>query len=333
MNGTVARGRSSTPTECGAEPQNIVGGNRMKVQEWLEALRNGQCISESDLKTLCTYVKSLLMEEANVQPVQSPVTICGDIHGQFYDLLELMKTGGEIPDTNYIFMGDFVDRGHNSVETFQYLLCLKALYPDCITLLRGNHESRQITQVYGFYEECVKKYGNANPWKYCVEVFDFLNLAALVDGKVFCVHGGLSPALRTIDQIQILERVQEIPHEGPYCDLMWSDPEDITDWAISPRGAGYLFGSKATKEFTFVNDIDLVCRAHQLVMEGYKYHFPEKNLVTVWSAPNYCYRCGNIASVLALDSLLNRDFKLFREVSDSESLPDASRRQLVPYFM
>ena len=305
----------------------------MKVQQWLEGLRNGQCISESDLKTLCTYVKCLLMEEANVQPVQSPVTICGDIHGQFYDLLELMKTGGQIPATNYIFMGDFVDRGHNSVETFQYLLCLKALYPDCITLLRGNHESRQITQVYGFYEECVKKYGNANPWKYCVEVFDFLNLAALVDGKVFCVHGGLSPTLRTIDQIQILERVQEIPHEGPYCDLMWSDPEDITDWAISPRGAGYLFGSKATKEFTFVNDIDLVCRAHQLVMEGYKYHFPEKNLVTVWSAPNYCYRCGNIASVLALDDLLNRDFKLFREVSDTESLPDASRRQLVPYFM
>jgi serine/threonine-protein phosphatase 6 catalytic subunit len=303
------------------------------VDQWLNTVKGGGVLPERDLRILCEKVKEILIEESNVQPVSAPVTICGDIHGQFHDLLELFNKGGEIPNTRYIFMGDFVDRGHNSVETFQYLLCLKALYPDCITLLRGNHESRQITQVYGFYEECVKKYGNANPWKYCVEVFDFLNLAALVDGKVFCVHGGLSPALRTIDQIQILERVQEIPHEGPYCDLMWSDPEDITDWAISPRGAGYLFGSKATKEFTFVNDIDLVCRAHQLVMEGYKYHFPEKNLVTVWSAPNYCYRCGNIASVLALDSLLNRDFKLFREVSDSESLPDASRRQLVPYFM
>ena len=303
-------------------------------QRLIESLKGGSCISEADLKKLCTHVKNLLMEEANVQPVASPVTICGDIHGQFYDLLELIRISGDLPGTNYIFMGDFVDRGHNSVETFQYLLCLKAMYPDSVTLLRGNHESRQITQVYGFYEECVRKYGNANPWKYCVEVFDFLDLAALVDGKVFCVHGGLSPALKSIDQMQVIERVQEIPHQGPYCDLMWSDPEDITDWAISPRGAGYLFGSKATKQFNYINDLSLVCRAHQLVMEGYKYHFPEKSLVTVWSAPNYCYRCGNVASVLQIDEHLNQNFKLFNEVSsDTNSLPDAQKRKLVPYFL
>ena len=136
------------------------------IDKWIEHLRNGACISENDLKRLCGIVKNLLMEEANVQHVKAPVTICGDIHGQFYDLLELFKTGGDLPETNYVFMGDFVDRGHNSVETFQLLLCLKARYPDSITLLRGNHESRQITQVYGFYEECVRKYGNANPWKY-----------------------------------------------------------------------------------------------------------------------------------------------------------------------
>ncbi len=231
-------------------------------------------------------------------------------------------------------MGDFVDRGHNSVETLQLLLCLKVRYPDCITLLRGNHESRQITQIYGFYEECVRKYGNANPWKYCVEVFDYLNIAALVDGKVFCVHGGLSPGLGTLDQMQTLERVQEIPHEGPYCDLMWSDPEDITDWAMSPRGAGFLFGSKATRDFTYANGLDLVCRAHQLVMEGYKFHFPEKSLVTVWSAPNYCYRCGNVASILSLDENLEREFKIFTEVTESEGTTDTSSRStIVPYFM
>jgi serine/threonine-protein phosphatase 6 catalytic subunit len=113
----------------------------MKIDEWIEDLKRGNCISEPDLKKLCIHVKNLLMKESNVVYVQSPVTVCGDIHGQFYDLLELFKTGGEIPMTNYVFMGDFVDRGHNSVETFQYLLCMKARYLDCITLLRGNHET------------------------------------------------------------------------------------------------------------------------------------------------------------------------------------------------
>jgi len=143
----------------------------------------------------------------------------------------------------------------------------------------------------------------------------------------------LSPSLRTVDQVQVLERVQEIPHEGPYCDLMWSDPEDIAGWEISPRGAGYLFGSRATKEFAYVNGIDLICRAHQLVMEGFKYHFPDKNLVTVWSAPNYCYRCGNIASILALDDNLEREFKLFHDVVEPETSASSQRRTSVPYFM
>jgi len=299
----------------------------------IATLRGGSCISEADLKRLCIYVKNILLEESNVQPVQAPVTICGDIHGQFYDLLELFRTGGEPPHTSYIFMGDYVDRGHNSVETLQYLLCLKARYPDNITLLRGNHESRQITQVYGFYEECCRKYGNPNPWKYCVEVFDYLNLAAIVNGSVLCVHGGISPSLATIDQIQTIERVQEIPHEGGYCDLMWSDPEDMLNWSLNPRGAGYLFGSKVTKEFNHTNGLELICRAHQLVMEGYKYHFPDKNLVTVWSAPNYCYRSGNVASILALDERMGREFKLFYNVSEPSDSPDVMRRSQIPYFL
>jgi serine/threonine-protein phosphatase 6 catalytic subunit len=305
----------------------------MDLDRMLATLRSGSCITEAELKRLCVLVKNILVEESNVQPVQAPVTICGDIHGQFYDLLELFRTGGELPQTNYIFMGDYVDRGHNSVETLQYLLCLKARYPDNITLLRGNHESRQITQVYGFYEECVRKYGNPNPWKYCVEVFDYMNLAAIVNGSVLCVHGGISPYLATIDQIQTIERVQEIPHEGGYCDLMWSDPEDMLNWALNPRGAGYLFGSKVTKEFNHTNGLELICRAHQLVMEGYKYHFPDKNLVTEWSAPNYCYRSGNVASILALNEHMAREFKLFNNVAEPSDSPDVMRRSQIPYFL
>ncbi|KAJ9073602.1 sporulation-induced protein [Entomophthora muscae] len=261
------------------------------------------------------------MEESNVQPVSSPVTVCGDIHGQFYDLLKLFKVGGELSDTNYIFMGDFVDRGYYSLETFSLLMALKARYPSKITLLRGNHESRQITQVYGFYEECQNKYGNANVWKSCCQVFDYLGLAAIVDGRILCVHGGLSPHIRTLDQIRTIQRCQEIPHDGAFCDLMWSDPDNVSSWAVSPRGAGWLFGGQVTNEFNHVNGLELIARAHQLVQEGYKFMFDDQNLVTVWSAPNYCYRCGNVASILKINESLKVDdnsFVIFNAVPDSE---------------
>jgi len=300
------------------------------LDKWIDTIRQCKFLAEADLKKLCEVVKEYLLEESNVQPVPSPVTICGDIHGQFYDLLELFRTGGELPDTNYVFMGDFVDRGYYSLETFTLLLALKARWPHKITLLRGNHESRQITQVYGFYDECQQKYGNPNAWKYCTQVFDYLTLAAIIDGKILCVHGGLSPDIRTLDQIRIIQRNQEIPHEGAFCDLMWSDPEEIDTWQVSPRGAGWIFGARVTAEFSRVNKLDLVCRAHQLVQEGYKYMF-DKALVTVWSAPNYCYRCGNVASILALDENLNRDFKIFNAVPENDrNIPPHTT---VPYFL
>ena len=161
-------------------------------------------------------------------------------------------------------MGDFVDRGFYSVETFLLLLALKVnislnihhsallvefysiwnyfssqvRYPDRITLIRGNHESRQITQVYGFYDECLRKYGSITVWRYCTEIFDYLSLSAIIDGRIFCVHGGLSPSIQTLDQIRTIDRKQEVPHDGPMCDLLWSDPEDTQGWGVSPRGAG-----------------------------------------------------------------------------------------------
>ena len=324
--------------------------------------------------------------------VDAPVTICGDIHGQFHDLMELFRVGGDVPDTNYLFMGDFVDRGFYSLESFLLLLCLKVRYPDRMTLIRGNHESRQITTVYGFYDECLRKYGSANVWRYCCEVFDYLALGALVlgtsasleptssssadadtqttipaddneieveiwdakntvtarfprarrrqldpetaiassptapthldtpsrngaagtgasgdsggsrdsgGGAVLCVHGGLSPLVETIDKIRLLDRKQEVPHEGAMCDLLWSDPDDIDGWGLSPRGAGFLFGADIVQRFNHLNDLSLVARAHQLVMEGFKEMF-DARIVTVWSAPNYCYRCGNVAAILEL---------------------------------
>mmetsp|Transcript_39769 Transcript_39769/g.28734 ORF Transcript_39769/g.28734 Transcript_39769/m.28734 type:complete len:158 (+) Transcript_39769:231-704(+) len=155
---------------------------------------------------------------------------------------------------SYVFLGDYVDRGYMSVETFEYLMVLKVMYPGNITLTRGNHESRSTTSVYGFYDECMKKYGNSNPWKYIVDVFDHLVLAAVIEGSIFCTHGGLSPDLKTLDQIRLIERKIELPNEGPFADLMWSDPEDIETWAHSGRGAGWLFGGRVVSQFNHIND-------------------------------------------------------------------------------
>jgi len=187
----------------------------LPLDEWITTVRECKYLAEEDLKKLCDLVKQNLLEESNVQPVSSPVTICGDIHGQFFDLLELFRTGGDLTETNYIFMGDFVDRGYHSLETFTYLLLLKARYPNKITLLRGNHESRQITQVYGFYDEVQQKYGNPNAWKYCCQVFDYLTLAALIDGKVLCVHGVSRPKFAPLTRFALFRGTKRSPTREP----------------------------------------------------------------------------------------------------------------------
>ncbi|KPJ15972.1 Serine/threonine-protein phosphatase 4 catalytic subunit [Papilio machaon] len=276
----------------------------------IEQLKRCEIIMEAEVKALCAKAREILVEESNVQRVDSPVTVCGDIHGQFYDLKELFKVGGDVPETNYLFMGDFVDRGFYSVETFLLLLALKVRYPDRITLIRGNHESRQITQVYGFYDECLRKYGSITVWRYCTEIFDYLSLSAIIDGRIFCVHGGLSPSIQTLDQIRTIDR--KLHTQG---------------WGVSPRGAGYLFGSDVVAQFNVSNDIDMICRAHQLVMEGYKWHFNE-TVLTVWSAPNYCYRL-----VGDLDLLLEeREFTIF-EAAPQESRGVPSKKPQADYFL
>eukprot|EP01091_Cochliopodium_minus_P017248 TRINITY_DN66_c0_g1_i2.p1 TRINITY_DN66_c0_g1~~TRINITY_DN66_c0_g1_i2.p1 ORF type:complete len:306 (+),score=73.59 TRINITY_DN66_c0_g1_i2:98-1015(+) len=297
----------------------------------IEMLRRCEIIKESEVKELCRKAREILLEESNVQRVDSPVTICGDIHGQFYDLKELFKVGGDCPNTNYLFMGDFVDRGFYSVETFLLLLALKVRYPDRIYLIRGNHESRQITQVYGFYDECLRKYGSVNVWRECTEVFDYLSLSAVIDDKILCVHGGLSPSINTLDQIRTIDRKQEVPHDGAMCDLLWSDPEDIEGWGLSPRGAGYLFGGDIVNQFNQINGLNLIARAHQLVMEGYKHMFNE-TLVTVWSAPNYCYRCGNVAAIMEVDDNLKKNYKIF-EAAPQELRGVPTKRATPDYFL
>ena len=277
---------------------------------WIEKLYLCKPLTENEVVQLCQQAKDVLVEESNVQPVRCPVTICGDVHGQLHDLIELFKIGGNAPDSNYLFMGDYVDRGYYSVETASLLLCLKTRYPDRVHLLRGNHESRQITQVYGFYDECVRKYGSGNVWKLFTDLFDYLPLTAVVEDQIFCLHGGLSPSIDTLDAVRELDRVQEVPHEGSMCDLLWSDPDERRGWGISPRGAGYIFGGDISEMFNHRNGLSLISRAHQLVMDGYNWSH-NMNVVTIFSAPNYCYRCANQAAIMEVDEYMNKAFLQF----------------------
>ena len=166
----------------------------------------------------------------------------------------------------------------------------------------------------------------------CTDIFDLFQLAAVIENRVFCVHGGLSPNVDTIDDIRKLDRKQEVPRDGPMSDILWSDPDnDTKSFSFSPRGAGYLFGEDDVKKFNHDNNIELIARAHQLIQEGYQFMFDD-GLVTVWSAPNYCYRCGNDASVMEFDEHMNRAFKIFEACpANARNQPD--KRPAPEYFL
>ena len=179
----------------------------LDVDKALSQLKQGKILTEKELRHVCERAKDILVQESNIMPVRSPVTLVGDIHGQFYDLLQMFKIAGEPPGVNYVFMGDFVDRGHHSVETIEYLILLKVKYPSHITLIRGNHETRQVTFTYGLYEEISRKYGNPSSWNLLTDLFDHLPISAVVDGKIMCVHGGLSPRIKRLDQINTIDKI------------------------------------------------------------------------------------------------------------------------------
>ncbi|GMM55949.1 putative serine/threonine-protein kinase [Maudiozyma humilis] len=316
----------------------------MELDRCLEKLYKGQLLPEVTIRALCFKFKELLIKESNVIHIQTPVTIVGDMHGQFHDMLEMFSIGGRVPDTNYLFLGDYVDRGLYSIETIMLLIVLKLRYPSRIHLLRGNHESRQITQSYGFYTECLNKYGSGSRvWQYLTDVFDYLVLCCIIDNELFCVHGGLSPNVQTIDQIRIIDRFREIPHDGAMADLVWSDPEESNvgnleggidpsnpdeffkktsnHFQVSPRGAGYTFGRSVVEKFLECNGMSRIYRAHQLCNEGYQVYF-DGLVTTVWSAPNYCYRCGNKASILELYDTNKYYFNVFEEAPENKVLKE-----------
>lgn len=191
-----------------------------------------------------------------------------------------MNNAGAPPDTSYLFLGDYVDRGKQSIETITLLFAYKIKYPDRVYMLRGNHECQNISKMYGFWDECRRRYNN-KLWKMFINAFNHMPVCALIDDRILCMHGGLSPDLKHLWQIEKLNRPSEIPSEGILCDLLWSDPAEsdspfITNiipkkWGESERGVSYVFSTRVVKEFLEKHKLDLIVRGHQLMEDGYEF--------------------------------------------------------------
>ncbi|MES1908496.1 MAG: hypothetical protein MHM6MM_001419 [Cercozoa sp. M6MM] len=268
-------------------------------------------LAEHEIRGLCLKCRDIFVEQPVLLELEAPIKIVGDIHGQYYDLLRLFEYGGFPPDANYLFLGDYVDRGKQSLETICLLFAYKIKYPENFFILRGNHECASINRIYGFYDECKRRY-NVRLWKTFTDCFNCLPICAIIDEKIFCTHGGLSPDLRNFDQIRRVQRPTDVPDSGLLCDLLWSDPEkDISGWGESDRGVSYTFGTDVVNKFLEKHDLDLICRAHQVVEDGYEF-FAKRQLVTLFSAPNYCGEFDNAGSMMSVDPSLMCSFQILK---------------------
>ncbi|CAL9003090.1 unnamed protein product [Prunus brigantina] len=266
---------------------------------------------ESEIRQLCITAKEVFLRQPNLLELEAPINVCGDIHGQYPDLLRLFEYGGFPPDANYVFLGDYVDRGKQSIETICLLLAYKVKFPDNFFLLRGNHECASINRIYGFYDECKRRF-SVRLWKIFTDSFNCLPVAAVIDDKIFCMHGGLSPELNNLEQLRAIERPIDVPDQGLLCDLLWSDPDrDIKGWGENDRGVSYTFGADKVAEFLMKHDLALICRAHQVVEDGYEF-FADRQLVTIFSAPNYCGEFNNAGALLNVDASLLCSFQIVK---------------------
>uniref|UniRef100_W8AN57 Serine/threonine-protein phosphatase n=1 Tax=Ceratitis capitata TaxID=7213 RepID=W8AN57_CERCA len=283
------------------------------VAEFVRSCRAGKSVqmSEAEVRGLCLKSREIFLQQPILLELEAPLIICGDIHGQYTDLLRLFEYGGFPPAANYLFLGDYVDRGKQSLETICLLLAYKIKYPENFFLLRGNHECASINRIYGFYDECKRRY-NVKLWKTFTDCFNCLPVAAIIDEKIFCCHGGLSPDLQGMEQIRRLMRPTDVPDTGLLCDLLWSDPDkDVQGWGENDRGVSFTFGVDVVSKFLHRHELDLICRAHQVVEDGYEF-FARRQLVTLFSAPNYCGEFDNAGGMMTVDDTLMCSFQILK---------------------
>ena len=293
-------------------------------------------ITKEEVFFACDKVMELLIKEKNLIQLEAPITVVGDLHGQLYDFLEIFKLQQPPPESKYLFLGDYVDRGYYSIEVLMYLLCLKIKYPDRVFLLRGNHECASITYQYGFYHECLEKFGTTTVCEKCCEMFMFLPISAKIGSSIVCMHGGLSPSIHLIEQINAINRFREPTEEGPLADLLWSDPKpNVKGFVVSGRGMGYFFGGDACARFHHFNKTKTLIRAHQMVNPGYEFNF-DNHCITIWSAPNYAYKNNNNAAVAYVtdsNGVQTVSVNVFAAVPASEATVPPNIQMLSDYFV
>ncbi|KAL6454666.1 PPZ1 Serine/threonine-protein phosphatase PP-Z1 [Candida maltosa Xu316] len=331
LNRTREPSISKQPTSSSLTPTSLTNSSTIDV--WIDKLINAAytkrtknvCLKNSEIEMICSSAREIFLSQPSLLELSPPVKVVGDVHGQYLDLIRIFSKCGFPPKTNYLFLGDYVDRGKQSLETILLLLCYKIKYPENFFLLRGNHECANVTRVYGFYDEC-KRRCNIKTWKLFIDTFNTLPIAAIVASKIFCVHGGLSPVLNSMDEIRNIARPTDVPDFGLLNDLLWSDPADtINEWEDNERGVSYVFSKVAINKFLSKFNFDLVCRAHMVVEDGYEF-FNDRTLVTVFSAPNYCGEFDNWGAVMGVSEDLLCSFELLDPL-DSVALKQVMKKE------
>ncbi|EKE40071.1 hypothetical protein ENUP19_0353G0035 [Entamoeba nuttalli] len=270
--------------------------------------------SLEEIIEICQETTNILLTEPNILKLKSPIIVVGDIHGNFNDLIKIFESCGYPPTVNYLFLGDYIDRGKNNVEVIVLLFILKINYPNSIYLLRGNHEDEQVCICYGFFDEC-KKFTTKQKLVFdtFTKTFDCLPIAAIIEDKAFCIHGGISPKLNSLDTIINLQRPIKIQPNSLINDLLWSDPfiTECNGWETNPRGRGYLYGKDKVEEFLSKYNYDIIIRGHQVFEKGYKHLF-NNHLLSLFSCSNPFSTSNNSFAILLFDSKLNKNIKTFK---------------------
>uniref|UniRef100_A0A8R1DZ28 Serine/threonine-protein phosphatase n=2 Tax=Caenorhabditis japonica TaxID=281687 RepID=A0A8R1DZ28_CAEJA len=310
---------------------------KVNLDKYLERLMNigklgsgfTTTIEECEISDLIAECNQVFTRQPMMIECAPPVSIVGDIHGQFGDLMRIFNTIGFPPEVNYLFLGDYIDRGQFSVETMLILMCIKMKYPENFILLRGNHETKLINRIYGFYDDLNKRFGTPRLYDDFTKMFEQMPLTGLVGKRILCMHGGLSNDLMNAKSLDILNAFARPLHDPPNpslaIDVLWADPDVNTKgFKANIRGCSCTFGPDVVAQTCEKFQLDLIVRAHQVVQDGYEF-FANKKLVTLFSAPHYCGQFDNAGAIMQVSPTMVCSFKILRPEFPSKGAPSNQR--------